>query len=109
MIDTAVFAAGEEILSGICRLLEAEGDIRVARSGDSLDAVDGADSVLVVGPGVDPRWGRHPARYVGRLVMLAAIPGWRQYPGVVQVPMELSGRQLRRAVRQLARRRSMSA
>lgn len=65
-------------------------------------------AVVVLGPGVRAGVADWETLLDGRgVVVLVALPGWRTYPkSVSQVPMELSGDRLRRAVREQAGRRS---
>ena len=100
-----VVVAGRDVRNGIRRLLESDGDIRVVALADSLDGSGNPrGDAIVIGPGVrlGPReWARLLDRGWSRVVLLAPLPGWRRYPtSVVQVPLELSGRPLRGAVRE---------
>ncbi len=99
----------EVVGRGLRRLLEREGDIEVIATLPSLEDLDrtlGAhgEAAVVIGPGTHPSpadW-RRIVRINGRprAVLLAAVPGRHRHPrGVVEVPMELSGAGLRRAVR----------
>lgn len=101
--------SSESVGRGLQRLLESEGDIEVVATLPTVDALDVAldrhhQAAVILGPGARPstdQWQRiirHNGRC--RAIVLAAVPGRHRHPrGVVEVPMELSGVGLRRAVR----------
>lgn len=113
MIEAVLVADVRSMAAGIQRLLESEGDIGVTAVYSSVGAVLAADpapdaAVLVIGPDVklaSGEWsGLAAAVDAGRVLLLSPSPGWRKAPAeVVEVPMELSGRSLRLAVRQALR------
>ena len=104
MIEVVVVAS-RDVRNGIRRLLEFEGDIRVVALADSLEkSGKPRGDAIVVGPGVElgPReWALLAERGWSLVVVLAPLPGWRRHPSsAVQVPVELTGRPLRGAVRE---------
>lgn len=109
MIEAFVVTSDAEVGEGLQRLLESDGDIRVVATLPSVRDLttaiaSHADAAVVIGPGAAPsndEWSRIlPTNGHARAVLLAAVPGRHRRPrGVVEVPMELSGRVLRRAVR----------
>lgn len=98
--------AAEDVREGIRRLLEEEGDIRVVSLRSLLGDGLPPGAVIVLGPGVRVGLADWETMLDGRgVVVLVALPGWRTYPkSVSQVPMELTGDGLRRAVREQAGR-----
>ncbi|MFP3915191.1 MAG: hypothetical protein ACLFWM_09970 [Actinomycetota bacterium] len=109
MIDTVVVAADTGMREGIRRLLEADGDIRVLEERSHLPR--GAEplppgSVMVVGPRLSNAvidWWDGTGEHTGAVIVLVPLPGWRHFPyPVTQIPMELRGVLLRRAVRRSA-------
>lgn len=107
MID-AVIVAEEDVRAGIQRLLEEEGDIRVVSQRSRLGGGMPPGAVIVLGPGVRAGLADWETLLHGRgVVALVALPGRRTYPkSVSQVPMELRGDRMRRAVRDQAGRNS---
>lgn len=85
-------------------MLEDEGDIRVLSSMPRLPNSIPDRAVAVLGPEVRATLREWEVLLTGgAVVVLTAVPGWRRYPAPVrQVPMELSGDGLRRAVREAA-------
>lgn len=103
VIDLVLVVGARELARGIRRLLESEGDIRVVADLESLDpgSLEAFNSIVVVGPGVDPDQDSLAALASRGMpvVMLAPVPEARGN-GVTEVAMELSGQALRAAVRQ---------
>ena len=107
MINVAVVVSRKEIREGISKLLEGDGDISViaqfASIADYLDRPPSSPSVLVIGPAVASEALESNGSSLGvgtPTVALAAFPGSSGYhKGVLEVPLELSGHQLRNSVR----------
>ncbi len=107
MVEVLLVAAGSHSQEGITRLLEAEDDVHVVATFESLPDVagrDGGDGVIwVVGPGIEVPEDLSPK---GGLVVMTALSGRVGFNHRrVEVPVDLNGVSLRRAVRHLAESR----
>lgn len=105
MIKVGTVVASGAMGRGICRLLEADGDIRVVVSADALSELDvptckSEGAVVVVGP--DIPFDGVPATWSGiDVILVTASPSPGRFPDVTEVPMELTGAKLRTAIRHL--------